>query len=303
MLLEINKIIDNKDKRDYDKAGKAAKKNKKTNAAKKAPPPPTTTTTTTPALRNQLQKRNVLENILVDKLLKDLFADEGGGVMTKERTYNKIEVKCMIRKVLAIKLVLPSVVDAGGNNMTQENVGGSVLNYQPTTGDDTLEMPEETEEQGQYYSNRSVTVPVENGETMSIDSLPKARVVMSALAKGRLEKQADVSAKLRKTILLSRQKDGTQNKPKGYHSSKLGRTYYASALYQAPYLSLYYAEQIFPLVIASFLADVGIVFDSAALATACPKRDSLKSDFVNNAVDSTIYLRTQFHAAVAVFIL
>ena len=127
---------------------------------------------------------------------------------------------------------------------------------------------------------------------MTADNLPKSNIVMSASAEGRLEKQVNLFAKLRGKILLSRQKYGTQNKPKGYHSSQLGRRYYASALYQAPYLSLYYAEQIFPLVIASFLADVGIVFDSAALATACSKRDSLKSYFVDNAVDITIYLRT-----------
>ena len=43
---------------------------------------------------------------------------------------------------------------------------------------------------------------------------------MSASAKVRLEKQADLSSKIGKTILLSRQKDGTQNKPKGYHRKK-----------------------------------------------------------------------------------
>ena len=157
LLLEINKMIDKKDKHDRDKAGKAAKKKKKTNA--KGGP-------------TKKARLTVLEKKLVDELLNELFADEGDGVVTKERTYNKIEVKCMIRKVLAMKLVLPSVVAAGGNNKTQENVGGSVLNYQPTTGDDTLEMPEETEEHGQYYSNRSVTVPVGNGEKMTIDNLP-----------------------------------------------------------------------------------------------------------------------------------
>ena len=55
-------------------------------------------------------------------------------------------------------------------------------------------------------------------------------------------------------------------------------------------------------MIAGFLADVGVVFDSAPLAAACPKRDSLRSCFVDNAVDSTLCLRTQFSSAVAVFI-
>ena len=103
---------------------------------------------------------------------------------------------------------------------------------------------------------------------MTIDNLPKSHKVISASAKGKLDKQADLSANLRKKIWLSRQKDGTQNEPKGCRSSHLGKRYYSSALYQAPYLSLYYAEQMFPLVIGGFLADAGIVFDSAALAAA-----------------------------------
>ena len=127
----------------------------------------------------------------------------------------------MTRQVPSVKVVLPSVAGACGNDVTQENIGGSVSNEELATGDHALDATEETEEQGQHHCNRSVTIPVGNGETMTIDNLPKSRAVISALLKGRLEKQADLSAKLRKATLLSRQKDGTQNKPKGGHSSQL----------------------------------------------------------------------------------
>jgi hypothetical protein len=91
---------------------------------------------------------------------------------------------------------------------------------------------------------------------------------------------------------------------RAYHifSSSIGRQYYAAALFQAPYLSLYSAEQIFPLVVAGFLADAGIAFYSEAVAASCPAVKTLYDMFVDGGVDSLLWLEDQLKDAAAVFI-
>jgi hypothetical protein len=63
----------------------------------------------------------------------------------------------------------------------------------------------------------------------------------------------------------------------------LGQHYHWAVLFQAPYLSLYTAEQIIYLVVATFLADVGIDFHCEAVSGACTSAKTLKGIFLDLA--------------------
>jgi hypothetical protein len=65
------------------------------------------------------------------------------------------------------------------------------------------------------------------------------------------------------------------------------------------------AEQIFPLVIAGFLADAGIAFDAEVIASSCPSARTLNSFIVDGSIgsiDSILWLEDQFREAAAIFI-
>jgi hypothetical protein len=62
------------------------------------------------------------------------------------------------------------------------------------------------------------------------------------------------------------------------------------------------AEQIFPLVIAEFLADAGIVFDAEAIASSCPSARTLNSFIDDGSIGSILWLEDQFRDAAAIFI-
>ena len=49
------------------------------------------------------------------------------------------------------------------------------------------------------------------------------------------------------------------------------------------------AEQIFPMIIAGFLADAGITFEAEAIASSCPSAKTLIYFIVDGSVDSIYY--------------
>ena len=138
----------------------------------------------------------------------------------------------------------------------------------------------------QFYMNS--TVHIANQEL----ELPNSHAVISRSRLGRLLESDKLGRKLKAKIA----------KPKQYRSSHLGRRYYNSALYQAPRLSTYMAEQIFPMIIAGFLADAGITFEAEAIASSCPSAKTLIYFIVDGSVDtsSILWLEDQFRDAAAI---
>jgi hypothetical protein len=55
------------------------------------------------------------------------------------------------------------------------------------------------------------------------------------------------------------------------------------------------AEQIFPLVVAGFLADAGIVFHSEGIAASCPALETLDKMFVDGSGGSLLWLEDQLN--------
>ena len=92
------------------------------------------------------------------------------------------------------------------------------------------------------------------------------------------------------------------NGGKQCNSSDLGRRFHASALTQAPHLSLCAAEQIVPNIVAGWLSDAGIPFKDENLVNSCPSAKTLDSVVLDATVDSMIWLEKQLEDTDAIFI-
>ena len=62
------------------------------------------------------------------------------------------------------------------------------------------------------------------------------------------------------------------------------------------------AEQIFPLIIAGFLADAGIAFVDEAIASSYPSEKTLHNFTVDGSIDCILWLEDQFRDAAAIFL-
>jgi hypothetical protein len=163
--------------------------------------------------------------------------------------------------------------------------------------EDELEYDPESDHEGVgYYDTRVLFLGNKEFD------VPKSHEFISCSRRSRLEKDQRLAAMLKAKVRLSISRNGETRRPKQYRSSPVGRRYYAAALFQAPYLSLYAAEQIFPLVVTGFLADAGIIFHSEAIAASCPAVKTLDNMFVDGSVDSLLWLQDQLKDALAVFI-
>jgi hypothetical protein len=211
---------------------------------------------------------------------------------------------------LTLQIIVPTVSNMVGGTMSQLDAEKVLAEYHPESdeieeddsayGTESSSDDEEEEdglEKASYYYNRTLTI----GEKEFLD-VPYSHEFISVSQRKRLERGAKVSAELIKRIRLRVSRDSEARKPKQYRSSDLGRRYYSAVLFQAPYLSLYTAEQIIPLVVAAFLADVGIVFDPEAAAGACPSAKTLEAMFLDGSVESMLWLQRQLEDATAVFI-
>ena len=237
---------------------------------------------------------------------------------------NKENVEAIARRdvcsllYLTLQIIVPTVSNMVGGRMSQLDAEKVLADYQPepdemeeddsdyvTEEDGADEEPSDdnnSEEEGfekdtSYYHTRTLTI----GEK-EFQDVPYSHEFISISRRKRLERGAEVSLQLIKRIRLRVSKHSEARKAKQDRSAELGQRYYSAVLFQAPYLSLYTAEQIIPLVVAAFLSDVGIVFHPEAVAGACPSAKTLEGMFLDGSVESMLWLQRQLKDAAAVFI-
>jgi hypothetical protein len=178
------------------------------------------------------------------------------------------------------------------NNEEGENDGENVgendgeNDGEPIEPNEPNDQNEANETNNRFYANSTVNIGNQELE------LPNSHSVISRSKLSRLQASGELARKLKSKIMQVKQ----------YRSSGMGRRYYNSALYQAPRLSTYMAEQIFPLIIAGFLADAGIAFKDEAIASSCPSAKTLNQFIVDGSIDSILWLEDQFRDASAIFI-